>query len=90
MEVAFDKKRASFTNMIEAPQVYIDSVKHKTYVKVNEEGTEAAAVTSVKIMPTSAPANSFSMNVNRPFFFAIQDSETGSILFMGSIFEPEE
>ncbi|MEZ4633375.1 MAG: serpin family protein [Caldilineaceae bacterium] len=58
---------------------------HKAIVKVNEEGTVAAAV-SVGAMPSSGPP---SFIVNRPFFLTIQDSETGAILFMGAIYDPQ-
>jgi serpin B len=59
-------------------------------VEVNEEGTEAAAVTSVGMMRASfIPNRSFSMVVDRPFFCAIRDNQTGAILFMGSIVEPK-
>jgi serine protease inhibitor len=68
----------------------ISEVKHKTFVEVNEEGTEAAAVTSVGIRATSAmiKPEPFEMVINRPFFTCIRDNKTGSILFMGSIFDP--
>jgi len=89
MDVAFDR-RANFSNMTEA-DVLINQVKHKTFVEVNEEGTEAAAATSVGIIPTSAtfPQPPFEMVVDRPFFCAIRDNQTGTILFMGSIREPK-
>lgn len=61
-------------------------------MEVNEEGTEAAAVNAVKIVPGSAapPATKpFTMVVDRPFFVAIEDSETGALLFMGAIVEPK-
>jgi serine protease inhibitor len=68
----------------------ISEVKHKTFVEVNEEGTEAAAATSVGIVTLSAPVNEpFRMIVDRPFFCAIRDNRTGSLLFMGSIVEPQ-
>ena len=55
---------------------------------MNEKGTEAAASTSVAIVETAA-FDQFEMEVNRPFFFAIKDNESGMILFMGEIHEPE-
>ena len=77
---------ANFSRMIEEMNSgVISEVKQKTFIDVNEEGTEAAAVTSVSIAETSAPAESFYMKVNRPFFIAITDDQTGTILFMGSI-----
>lgn len=91
MDIAFDPTRANFTQMSSVP-VNIDQVKHKTFVEVNEEGTEAAAVTSVGIMKTSAvraPELPFRMIVDRPFFCAIRDNQTGTVLFMGSIVEPK-
>lgn len=89
MESAFNAG-ANFSNMTSA-SVAIDQVKHKTFVEVNEEGTEAAAATSVGVMLTSAqmPTQSFEMVVDRPFFCAIRDNQTGTLLFMGSIQEPK-
>ncbi|MEQ9359251.1 serpin family protein [Coleofasciculus chthonoplastes] len=89
MDVAFDD-RADFSNMTEE-DVLINQVKHKTFVEVNEEGTEAAAATSIGMVLTSAaiPQTPFEMVVDRPFFCAIRDNQTGTILFMGSIREPK-
>jgi serpin B len=88
MGVVFDRKRADFGAMcMIPPRVFINQVKHKTFVEVNEEGTEAAAVTSVEIRVTAVPTT-FTMRVDRPFFCAIADNETGAILFMGSIVDP--
>jgi len=93
MGVAFDGARADFTRMVKraAQNVYIDNVTHKTYIDVNEKGTEAAAVTSVEMKLTSVmePPKPFEMIVDHPFFFAIVDNETGLILFMGSIVDPQ-
>jgi serine protease inhibitor len=91
MEPAFDASRANFSGMTAGPQnVYISKVKHKTFVEVNEEGTEAAAVTSTEMRATSAmrPRDRFRMVVDHPFFCAIRDNQTGTILFMGAISEP--
>ena len=90
MEAAFDGSRANFSNMTSA-SVKIDEVKHKTFVEVNEEGTEAAAATSVRATLTSArmPEEPFQMIIDRPFFCAIRDNQTGTVLFMGSIREPK-
>ncbi len=79
--------QADFSGM--GKNLAISEVKHKTFVEVNEEGTEAAATTSTGIVAVSAPAEKpFEMIVNRPFFCAIRDNQTGSVLFMGSIMEP--
>lgn len=88
MAPAFDPSGADFSAMTDVP-VFISRVKHKAVVEVNEEGTEAAAVTLVA-MAVSAPPEPFSFIADRPFFFAIHDSETDSVLFMGSLFDPQE
>lgn len=90
MGIAFDAQRANFSKMFPISQsrnVFISKVKHKTFVEVNEEGTEAAAVTSVEVGITSIrePQERFNFVVDRPFFLAIRDNKTGTILFMGSI-----
>lgn len=89
MEIAFDDTAADFSAMRPTPpRLYIAEVKHKTFVEVNEKGTEAAAATSVEIAAESAPAEWFSLIADRPFFFSIVDNKTGSILFMGSVTDP--
>jgi len=89
MGSAFERS-ANFSNLGNVP-MQIDEVKHKTFVEVNEEGTEAAAVTSIGIRITSAPVpqKPFNLVVDRPFFCALQDNQTGTVLFMGSIVEPK-
>lgn len=74
-----------FTRMRAAGDLCITKVKHKAFVDVNEEGTEAAAATSVGIGVTSVPQ---SVNVDRPFLFAIREALSGTILFMGAITDP--
>lgn len=90
MTPVFNREQADFSG-ISSIKASIDEVKHKTFVEVNEEGTEAAAVTSVGIRATSAPpaGQPFEMVVDRPFFTAIRDNKTGTILFMGSIVNPK-
>jgi serpin B len=93
MAEAFDSNRADFSQMADLKsgnRLYISEVKHKTWGEVNEEGTEAAAATSVGVSLTSVsvPPKPFSMKVDRPFFFAIRDNRTGVLLFMGSISNP--
>ncbi|MFP3868924.1 MAG: serpin family protein [Desulfobacteraceae bacterium] len=89
MAVAFDPNQGNFEHMVKQ-KAYISKVKHKTFIEVNEEGTEAAAATSVGVTITAAPAQSrFNMVVDRPFFLSIRDQHTGTILFMGAIVEPE-
>ncbi|MFC1466175.1 MAG: serpin family protein [Candidatus Brachytrichaceae bacterium NZ_4S206] len=91
MGVAFDPQRADFSGMRPIPPaVVISSVRHLAYVDVNEAGTEAAAATSVQMGVTSAQPieDTFTMHVDRPFFFVIEDSNTGSLIFIGAIVEP--
>lgn len=93
MGVAFDEGRANFSGMIQmgGQNVYISRVKHKTFAEVNEEGTEAAAVTSTEMRATSMriEPQRFRMVVDRPFFCAIRDNTSGAVLFMGSIYDPQ-
>lgn len=83
-------RQADFSGLSRMP-TQVNEVKHKTFVEVNEEGTEAAAVTSIGIRTTSAimPQEPFQMKVDRPFFCAIRDNQSGSILFMGAIVDPK-
>ena len=90
MGLAFDPTRANFAKLSPDP-TFISQVKHKTFIEVNEEGTEAAGSTSIGITVTSVtpePEPPFEMVVDRPFFVAIRDNATGAILFMGAIVEP--
>ncbi len=79
---------ADFSKMIDGGGVYIDDVIHKAFVEVNEKGTEAAAVTVV-IMIESSAASVQTVNVDRPFLFVIRDNKTNSILFMGKMMNPK-
>jgi serine protease inhibitor len=88
MAVAFGE-RADFAGICDSGRVQVDDVRHKALMEVNEEGTEAAAATSVTMVLTSfAPKRTFSMVVDRPFFCAIRDDRSGAILFMGAIVDP--
>lgn len=84
--VAFDGGSADFSRINTLEQLFISKVVHKTYIKVNEEGTEAAAVTSVEIGVTSFPSNYFT--VNKPFLFMIRDIKSGAIVFTGRVSNP--
>ena len=90
MGVAFDEDNANFSRMANLDEIggnlYIQKVAHKTFIEVNEEGTEAAAATSVGIGVKSILRTIF--NADRPFFFAIRDNETKTVLFMGTVVEP--
>jgi len=87
MEIAFDEFEADFLGIADVrPQnLYIDHVTHKTFIRVDEEGTEAAAVTSVGMIPTSMPPQ---MIVDRPFVYIIYERVSGTNLFMGKVKNP--
>jgi serpin B len=92
MSLAFDRFNADFSRLAPPPPPFcLDFVRHKTFVEVKEEGTEAAAVTVLAefagIGP-SEPDDRFTMIVDRPFFCAIVDERTEALLFMGAIVEP--
>jgi len=90
MAEAFDPARANFSQMAKGKGLFISAVMQKSWCEVNEEGTVAAAVTSVGMSTTSVqePRERFIMKVDRPFFFAIRDNATGVVLFMGSVRNP--
>lgn len=67
--------------------LYVSEVKHKTFVEVNEEGTEAAAVTSVEVGDTAMPNGFYG---TKPFVFIIRDDRSGTILFMGKVEDPSQ
>ncbi|NQS92597.1 MAG: serpin family protein, partial [Chloroflexi bacterium] len=87
MPSAFNAE-ADFSGMTGTKELFISDVFHKAYLKVDEEGTEAAAATAVLMELTSAPENPIQLTVDRPFLFLIRDHETNSILFMGRVVSP--
>ena len=87
MADAFNSNVANFTGINADRALYISEVKHKTMVEVNEEGTVAAAVTSVAFSTMAMPLN-FVFKVNKPFIFVISEKSTGAILFTGRIMDP--
>ena len=87
---AFSPLTAQFEKMGTSSlgNVYISKVLHNSYVDVNEEGTEAAAVTVIETAAaSSAPTARFV--ADRPFFYIIRDNQTKSILFMGAVNDPK-
>lgn len=91
MAIAFDGELADFSNMVTdmgllPGNLFIDFVQHKTFVQVDEVGTEAAAVTVVGIGVTSIGPHV--LFVNRPFVVAIRERESGTILFLGKVIDP--
>lgn len=87
MEDAFDASKADFRKMADVllGEIFIGTVKHKTFIDVNTKGTEAAAVTYVGMGIAAAPPVTGTVDfiADRPFFYIISESSTGSILFIG-------
>ncbi len=83
MGVAFTN-RANFRGIADTA-LAIDKVTHKTFLRVDEEGTEASAATSVGVGPTSAPP---SFVADRPFVIVIRENHSGTILFLGTVTNP--
>jgi len=90
MNAAFNPNTADFSGIADVGNLHISEVLHKTYVKVDEEGTEAAAVTSVTVGTTSGLPENTVMRINRPFAFIIKENKSGTILFMGKVENPTE
>jgi serine protease inhibitor len=87
MKLPFSRA-ADFSGMSASP-MFLSAVKHKSFVEVNEEGTEAAAATvAVMTLTAARPTQPFEMVVDRPFLFVIADNVTKAILFVGVVYEP--
>jgi serpin B len=83
---------ADFSGAI-SEQMFVNEVLHATYVKVDEQGTEAAATTVVETKKEAAkidPERPVDFRVNRPFVFIIRDQLTGSVLFIGRVIDPRK
>lgn len=78
---------ADFSGVTDDAELRIDSVQHKTFVQVDEQGTEAAAATGVDAHIVSAPVIP-TVTVDRPFLFVITDTATGAPLFLGRVTDP--
>lgn len=91
MGIAF-RDKADFSRIHQPPPpLEISDVRHVSFLKVDEEGTEAAAATSVGIRAAMAvrPMEPFHMVVDHPFFVAIRDERSGHVLFAGVVSEPQ-
>lgn len=93
MDAPFDRAKADFSPMTESRRkdLVIGEVLHKTFIRVDEKGSEAAAVTSVMIRMTSmAVREQLELSFDRPFFYAIIDREAKIPLFMGTMGDPRK
>ncbi|WP_313165779.1 serpin family protein [Sedimentibacter sp.] len=90
MNTPFISGSADFSKMNESGEknLFISEVKHKTYVKVDEKGTEAAAATSVEVRLTGMPMEIPKLTFDRPFVYGIVDVTTGIPLFIGIMEDP--
>lgn len=87
---AFDTSAADLSLMNEEhiKNLYISDVLHKTYIKVDEKGTEAAAATSVEVGVTSIPSVDKQLDFNKPFIYGVIDLKTNTPLFVGIMEDP--
>ena len=84
----FDPALADLSGISPEPGLHVDAAVHQAFVKVAEQGTEAAAATAIGDTGTSGPPPAF--KVDRPFLWCIRDRATGSILFMGRVTDPRD
>uniref|UniRef100_A0ACD6A2K6 Uncharacterized protein n=1 Tax=Avena sativa TaxID=4498 RepID=A0ACD6A2K6_AVESA len=96
LEAAFDEKEADLGDMVEddgtGRPLALDSIVHKAVIEVNEDGTEAAAVTISMKVGRSAPKQPLPVHVDfvadHPFVFFVIDEKSGAIIFAGAVLEP--
>ncbi len=86
MQAPFNLPGADFSGMDGTENLFISDVIHQAYIKVDEEGTEAAAATALVMLSKGMPRNVF--RADHPFVFIIQEKDTGNILFMGRVVNP--
>ena len=86
MSDAFDPELSDLSGISDI-DLYVDFVKQNTFIEVNEEGTEAAAVTTIGLNTTSV-GDSKEFVVNKPFVFAIRERTTNTLLFIGKVVDP--
>ncbi|MHC4933301.1 MAG: serpin family protein [Planctomycetota bacterium] len=88
LTLAFDRSEADFSGMNEQPLVHLGEVMHKAFLKVDEEGTEAAAATVIDALLRGAPRPEFEFVADHPFLFLILHRATRCILFIGRVCQP--
>ena len=80
---------SDFSGISDDNSLYVDEIKQKTYIEVNEDGSMVAAVTGVSgITSPGFDGEKPEFIINRPFIYAIQERSSGAILFVGKIAEP--
>ena len=90
MITAFSSGKADFFRITENPELCISAVLHKTFLNVDEKGTEAAAATAVVMLLKEEPMETDEpiFRADHPFMFLIRHSKTGTILFIGRLVNP--
>ena len=92
IKAAFSMQNADFSP-IAPPPLWISGARHKAVIEIDETGTEAAAATSIGMAGAAAPnpnrPKPFSFIADHPFLLALRDKESGALLFMGAVNEPE-
>ncbi len=88
MKDAFIPEAADFSGMDGRRDLFIQDVLHKAFVSVDEAGTEAAAATAVIVGTTSITPEKIEVKIERPFIYLIRDIETGTVLFVGRVMNP--
>jgi len=90
VDSAFNIQKADFTGMFDGGNMFITDALHKTYINVDEKGTEAAAVTAIAMAGSALPPEPIEVKYNNPFTFVIRDNASGEILFLGEYAFAEE
>lgn len=91
MGIAFDRTKADFSAMCEAPQempIFLSSVNHKTFISLDESGVEVAASAYIAVAGSAPSEGRFKITLDRPFAFAVRDERDGSLLFIGTVVRP--
>lgn len=88
---AFDPERADLTGIAPRPaDLYVSHIVHEAMVKVDEDGTKAAAATAVIVSDTALPFTRLEVRADRPFIYVIRDDATGAVLFVGRVLDPTQ
>jgi serpin B len=89
MPTAFNPQEADFSGMNGKRDLHISAALHKSFVDVNEEGTEAAAATGIVMSRASMPLQAKVFQADHPFVFMIRDNRSSSLLFLGRLVDPQ-
>ena len=88
MPITFSDE-ADFSGIDGSQDLFLQDVLHKAFIAVDEEGTEAAAATAIVVGATSLGEEPIEVRFDHPFIFLIRDKETGTILFIGRLVQPQ-